>query len=147
MWTEWFQTKKHFVLKNVKPHWTVLYQVIKKWKNSEAPSGVKAKKKRKKKTYIKKREKNIAAQQKMEMNGEDLGNCCQAEFPSDWPHIQSWTLQWSWKELLILHVTDSREPFQISKKKKKLFPKCILIRLADRGGPSDIKRCVATKAS
>lgn len=50
-------------------------------KNSEAPSGVKAKKKRK--------EKNIAAQQKMEMNGEDLGNCCQAEFPSDWPHIQS----------------------------------------------------------
>lgn len=20
------------------------------------------------------------------MNGEDLGNCCQAEFPSDWPH-------------------------------------------------------------
>lgn len=32
MWTEWFQTKKHFVLKNVKPHWTVLYQVIKKRK-------------------------------------------------------------------------------------------------------------------
>lgn len=30
---------------------------------------------------------------KMEMNGMDLGNCCQAEFPSDWPHVQSRTLQ------------------------------------------------------
>lgn len=39
--------------------------------HSEAPSGFKAKKK----------EKSNAAQQKMEMNGEDLGNCCQAEFP------------------------------------------------------------------
>lgn len=33
----------------------------------------------------------------MEMNGEGLGVCCQAEFPSDWPHIHKRTLLWSWR--------------------------------------------------
>lgn len=87
-------------------------------KNSEAPSGVKAKKK-----------KNNAAQRMTEMNGEGYGDCCQAEFPSDWPHTFTKELfAMKLKGLLILHVKDSWESFQIS---EKLFPKCILIRLAD----------------
>lgn len=66
-----------------------------------------------------------------EMNGEGYGDCCQAEFPSDWPHTFTKELfAMKLKGLLILHVKDSWESFQIS---EKLFPKCILIRLADWG--------------
>lgn len=64
----------------------------------------------------------------MEMNGEDLGNCCQAEFLQTGLTHSIMNFAMKLKGLLILHVEDSWESFQIS---KKLFPKCILIRLAD----------------
>lgn len=50
-------------------------------KISEAPSGVKAKKKKKN-----------AAQQQMEVSGEDLGAAA-GQLPSDRPHVHSTTLQ------------------------------------------------------
>lgn len=116
MWTEWFQTKKHFVLKNIKPHWTVLYQVKKKWKTLKHLLELRPKRK------------NNAAQQKMEMNGKVSGNCCQAEFPSDWPCIFTQELCNEAektpdfpREGLLGIVSD----FLISK-----FPKCILMWLA-----------------
>lgn len=86
-------------------------------KISEAPSGDKAKK-----------QKNIAAQQKMEMNSEDPGNCCQAEFRLASRSLKNLAMKLT--ELPILRDKDSLESFQIF---TKLFPKCILKRLAHRG--------------
>lgn len=119
MWTKWFQTKKHFVLKkNVKPHWTVLYKVTREWKSLRHLQELRPKTKEK---------------------------CCPAKDGNEW-WGSGWLLPgrvpfrlascsiknfaMKLKGLLILHDKDYWESFQIS---IKLFPKCILIWLARSG--------------
>lgn len=68
----------------------------------------------------------------MEMNGEDFRELLPGRVPSRVASRSIKNFAMSLKGLLIVHVRDSWESFQIS---KKLFPKCILTGLADRGGP------------
>lgn len=119
MWTEWFQTKQHFVLKMLNHTGQSSTRWLKNKNNSEAPSWVKAKKKKillpsKRWKWMVKVWVTAARQ-----------SCLQTDLTHSVKNFAV-KLEESW-------LSTSRTPgnhFQIS---IKLFPKCILIRLAAWG--------------